>query len=214
MDKQKSGELKKITIGFSDSQKAEFLVDDFTHKLRDVIARIKQLDIGTRKVWLDEFLNELGSGYGTLKYKAGYEQGKLEGTLEREKVTIPRYVADRIKYFKKTGDWDLLQAMNDLFGKERKVHEWLEVKHNQELFARAWLDGYEVEQEKRYLVKMKNIYNHSSMLKLDSITGRWFFGSEKYMCGSLEKHTRKELEQAGFEWVFNCPGIDIEEVEE
>ena len=30
MDKQKSGELKKITIGFSDSQKAEFLVDDFT----------------------------------------------------------------------------------------------------------------------------------------------------------------------------------------
>ena len=30
MDKQKSGELKKFTIGFSDSQKAEFLVDDFT----------------------------------------------------------------------------------------------------------------------------------------------------------------------------------------
>lgn len=34
-------------------------------KLRDVIARIKQLDIGTRKVWLDEFLNDLGSDYGT-----------------------------------------------------------------------------------------------------------------------------------------------------
>ena len=30
MDKQKSGELKKFTISFSDSQKAEFLVDDFT----------------------------------------------------------------------------------------------------------------------------------------------------------------------------------------
>lgn len=30
MDKQKSGELKKFTIGFSDSQKSEFLVDDFT----------------------------------------------------------------------------------------------------------------------------------------------------------------------------------------
>ena len=47
-------------------------------KLKDVIARIKQLDIGTRKVWLDEFLNELDSDYGTLKYKAGYEQGKVE----------------------------------------------------------------------------------------------------------------------------------------
>lgn len=30
MNKQKSGELKKFTIGFSNSQKAEFLVDDFT----------------------------------------------------------------------------------------------------------------------------------------------------------------------------------------
>ena len=55
-------------------------------KLRDVIKRIKQLDIGTRKVWLDEFLNELGSDYGTLKYKDGYEQGKLDGAMEREKV--------------------------------------------------------------------------------------------------------------------------------
>lgn len=30
MNKQESEEYKKITIGFSDSQKAEFLVDDFT----------------------------------------------------------------------------------------------------------------------------------------------------------------------------------------
>lgn len=96
----------------------------------------------------------------------------------------------------------------------KKVYDWIvESLENQEIFARAWLDGYEVEKEKRYLVKMKNIYNHSSMLKLDSITGRWFFGSEKYMCGSLEKHTRKELEDAGFGWVFDCPGIEVKEVE-
>lgn len=30
MNKQELGEVKKFTIGFSDSQKAEFLVDDFT----------------------------------------------------------------------------------------------------------------------------------------------------------------------------------------
>lgn len=40
-------------------------------KLRDVIARIKQLDIGTRKVWLNEILNELGSDYRALIYKDG-----------------------------------------------------------------------------------------------------------------------------------------------
>lgn len=58
-------------------------------KLKDVIARIKKLDLGTQKVWLNEILNELGSDYGILKYKAGYEQGKFDGTMEREKVTVP-----------------------------------------------------------------------------------------------------------------------------
>lgn len=48
-------------------------------KLKDVIARIKGFELDTQKVWLNEILNELGSDYGTLKYKAGYEQGKLEG---------------------------------------------------------------------------------------------------------------------------------------
>lgn len=26
-------------------------------------------------------------------------------------------------------------------------------------------------------------------------------------------HTKEELENAGFSWVFNCPGIEVEEVE-
>nr|DAI15058.1 MAG TPA: hypothetical protein [Caudoviricetes sp.] len=30
MDKKKSGQFKKFTISFQDSQKTEFLVDDFT----------------------------------------------------------------------------------------------------------------------------------------------------------------------------------------
>lgn len=29
----------------------------------------------------------------------------------------------------------------------------------------------------------------------------------------LKIHTRKELEEADFGWVFDCPGIEIEEVE-
>ena len=40
MDKQRSGELKKFTIGFSDSQKAKFLVDNFTQdELRKIISQ-------------------------------------------------------------------------------------------------------------------------------------------------------------------------------
>ena len=139
----------------------------------------------------------------------------LQQLDEPQKVTVPQFVADYIKDAKYY-EWDLDDVFDHITEESEgsEISEWFYTLGNVDVFARAWLDGYEVEKEKRYLVKMKNIYNHSSMLKLDSITGRWFFGSEKYMCGSLEKHTRKELEQAGFEWVFNCPGIDIEEVEE
>lgn len=48
-------------------------------KLKDIIARIKDFNSGTQMVWIDAILSELGSDYGTLKYKAGYEQGKFEG---------------------------------------------------------------------------------------------------------------------------------------
>ena len=30
--------------------------------------------------------------------------------------------------------------------------------------------------------------------------------------GDLERFTRKQLKDAGFGWVFDCPGIEIEEV--
>lgn len=71
--------------------------------------------------------------------------------------------------------------------------------------------GYEVEKEKRYRVKVKG-HIHENILVYGYGVKRYFFSS------SLEgnrraKHTRKELEQAGFGWVFDCPGIEIEEVE-
>lgn len=181
-------------------------------KLKDVTTRIKQLDIGTRKVWLDEFLNELGSDYGTLKYKDGYEQGKLEGLIEREKVQIPKLVAEEIERFKESGDWDLFQAMDYSFG-INKIREWLEVKDNQEIFARAWLDGYTVE-EKLYKVVMPNVSSSGGVLTRIKHDDSWIWIDTLGTIIEGRTHTRKELEQAGFGWVFDCPGVEIEEVEE
>lgn len=67
---------------------------------------------------------------------------------EPQPVKVPQFVAEKIEYFKKTGDWDLFQAMDYSFG-EKEIREWLEDKNNQETFARAWLDGYEVEEVER-----------------------------------------------------------------
>lgn len=133
---------------------------------------------------------------------------------EPEKVTIPQSVADWIDYFKKTGDWDLFQAMDDLFGK-KEIREWLEYKNNQETFARAWLDGYEVEEEKRYFVKATSIGDHNNYLKYNTNQKHWYFGSRFIYVNGVDTkihHTRKELEEANFGWVFDCEGIEIEEV--
>ena len=120
-----------------------------------------------------------------------------------EPVKIPQFVAEKIEYFKKTGDWDLFQAMDYLFGK-KEIREWLEDKNNQETFARAWFDGYEVEEEKRYLVKFKATKHYFDK----DGNGRVYFSLAHKSC-----FTKKQLEEAGFGWVFDCPGIEIEEVE-
>lgn len=73
--------------------------------------------------------------------------------------------------------------------------------------------GYEVEKEKRYLVKVKGMSEENTYLT--------FRFGHTWMLSNFEEceefrlhHTRKELEEAGFGWVFDCPGIKIEEVKD
>lgn len=131
---------------------------------------------------------------------------------EPQKVKIPQFVAEKIEYFKKTGDWDLFQAMDDLF-EHTKTCEWLEVKDNQEKFALAWIFGYEIEKEKRYCIVIKHVDKWNNCLKYNKDRQEWYFGTEESSSVLRMNHTRKELEEAGFGWVFDCPGIEIEEVE-
>lgn len=132
---------------------------------------------------------------------------------ETQKVTVPQFVADYIEESRLKG-WDLLASMCFVLNaKNKKTTKWFYLGENKNIFALAWINGYTVEKEKRYLVKVMNIYSSSSMLKRDDITGEWFFGSEAQMFASSMIHTRKELEQAGFGWVFDCSGVEVEEVE-
>lgn len=80
--------------------------------------------------------------------------------------------------------------------------------------ARAWLDGYEVEEEKRYLVKMKDVEINFNFLNRHRNENYWIFSSKDEHILYQTHHTRKELEEAGFGWVFDCSGIEIEEVNE
>lgn len=79
---------------------------------------------------------------------------------------------------------------------------------NRKRLIKAILDGYEVEKEKKYEVLLRNGQSLKTVYRQGG--GRLDF--EK-VYGDLERFTRKQLEDAGFGWVFDCPGIEIREVE-
>lgn len=132
----------------------------------------------------------------------------LEQLDEPQKVVVPQFVADWIKVAKPI--YSLSGAM--VYGSPG-VNKWLESWGNQGLFARAWLDGYEVEKEKRYLVKVKGVSGYGRYLNKTLLSKEYFFASENEINGYRTKHTRKELEEANFGWVFDCDGVEVEEVE-
>lgn len=132
---------------------------------------------------------------------------------EPQNVVVPQFVADWIEECK-NDNFHLFGAMEGISSNQKKLDYWFREDDNMELFARAWLDGYEVEKEKRYLVKVKAIKSNSQYLVFGQLSGKWWFGSAEQIGNVESKHTRKELEGAGFGWVFDCEGIEIEEVTE
>ncbi|VPF31135.1 DUF1642 domain-containing protein [Streptococcus pneumoniae] len=126
---------------------------------------------------------------------------------EPQPVKVPQFVADFIAEQKKLGhtlSYSIDASMSDI------VAEWY--WDNSELFALAWLNGYEVEKEKRYFVKIKGNIKEN-MLVYGELLKRYFFTKSFSLDDVIYSHTRKELEEAGFGWVFDCEGIEIEEVE-
>lgn len=199
---------------------ADQMVNKYKIKLKDVIERIEKFDIGTKAVWINEILNELGSEYGFHKYYAGYKQGKFDGAMEREKVTVPQFVADWYEEHKDNLEYNIWDWMKyNLEPKKREnviFSRWLgkTVNNPVETLIKMKLYGYEVEKEKRYLVKMKGLRENTSYLNYDSIDAEWYFADAENGPAVGTHCTRKELESAGFGWVFDCPGIEIEEVVE
>lgn len=134
---------------------------------------------------------------------------------EPQKVKIPQIVADWIEYCK-VRKITLAHALyHSEEAKNKSVYRWLfEKSGSQETFARAWLDGYEVEEEKRYYIRLKNVDENYNYLNYIKHLNDWCLAEIKTDKKFRTTHTRKELEEAGFGWVFDCEGIEIEEVTE
>jgi hypothetical protein len=131
----------------------------------------------------------------------------LEQLDEPQPIKIPQCVADVIEDAREKSP-ELEDALHYACSNgSQEFTEWYQKKSNRDLFARAWLDGYEVEKEKRYEVilcngqSLKTVYRQGS----DHLDFEMVYGD-------LESFTRKQLQEANFGWVFDCPGIEMEEV--
>ena len=132
---------------------------------------------------------------------------------EPQKVVVPKFVAEWIEWCK-ANDVTLLGGISpiDELGsticsekrvKSRNATRW--AKQNQETFARAWLDGYEIEQEKLYTVEIPDPHGMYKIRYLfRNSVGNIRIGGNNYRNTFLnaETHlTEAEIKQ-DFEWAF------------
>lgn len=129
--------------------------------------------------------------------------------LEQTKVKVPEFVAEWIEQCKEKGK----SLLNALLYTPGGVNRWVDDPDNQEAFALAWMFGYTIKKEKLYFVSLKGVY-HGDLGYADNFNGYSFYNKDRNLSGIKYKHTRKELEDAGFGWVFDCPGIEVLEVGE
>ena len=138
---------------------------------------------------------------------------------EPEKVKVPQSVADWIEECKAKGK----RLLTSLLYTPAEVNSWVDNSYNQELFARAWLDGYTIEEEKKYKITLLNrndgdLYLVNQNADLANKYGHFspvvlLFTKCTNFSEKCYKLTKKEVIAYDFGWVFDCPGIKIEEVE-
>ena len=226
---------ERVEIPFGGAINVDEIVFKDNIKLKDVIKRIKGFDDGTKSKWTYDILKELGSDFCSKMFHEAYQQGKLEGEWvgnqlkdadkirqELNKPVIPQEVADYIE-FKKKNNFHVYGAMRVIEDHhDKRVPEWF-YENNIETFARAWLDGYEIEKEKKYKIALLNRndgtlylvncnagvadkYGHFSPVVL-------FFTKETKLSEQCYELTKQDVVSNGFGWVFDCEGVEVQEVE-
>ena len=145
--------------------------------------------------------------------------GLISQLDEPEKVTVSEEEAKFLETFDFNCENDVTTALyhvsrvgwgyylTDNNGIELKdLSEGFRELENRKRLIKAILDGYEVEKEKKYFVKLKAVDQYLVSVKDEDFLG--FLQSRL-----RSKFTRKELEEADFGWVFDCEGVEVQEVE-
>ena len=146
----------------------------------------------------------------TAEVNIGWLIRNIDQLDEPEKVKVPQFVADWYEENKDSFEfnvWDWIAFRDEAKKSEnREFNNWINDSRENpiQILVNMHQFGYEVEEEKRYLVKIKATKHFFAK----DGNGKIFFS-----LAFKDRFTKKELEEAGFGWVFDCPGIEIEEVE-
>ena len=132
------------------------------------------------------------------------------------KPVVPQYVANWYEEHRDDYDdelWNYLTGFD--YEEDGDFKEWVREYKNHPISTLVNMHqfGYEVRKEPRYTVRIKGIDGYTTHLNENLDNHEWFFASDNEIKGYRIKHTRKELEANGFGWVFDCPGVEVKEVE-
>ena len=161
--------------------------------------KVPNFRMGGEQMNKQEAIERIESGAFTIEdtdlvVGLSYTKNIINQIDEQQKVTIPKFVAEWIEYCK----YDKFYALHDVYANmDEELKCWRFIGNNSDVFARAWLDGYTVEQEKLYTVE---IPNNGGTLVLARVSQ-----SIKLVDGNKRfpgKFTKELIENAGFYWAL------------
>ena len=167
---------------------------------------------------------ELISKYELIKNSYNFDTVATDGIIsdlkrldEPKPVKVKQFVADWYEEHKDEFEynvWDWLSSKRESGKIDSKFAFWLNDVDNTPIQTLVNMHqfGYEIEKEKRHRISMPKARNHKNHAQiLCEKDGSIFWCGEWYPFRT--KFTQKQLEEAGFGWVFGCEGVEIEEVE-
>lgn len=127
------------------------------------------------------------------------------------KPVVPGFIAEWIEEAKNKHGYNVVGAVNN--APSGDVGNWL-ILENVDIFTKAWVYGYTVEKEPRYKVRIKGLSGKGIYLNRIVKDNEWVISDSFENDDVRVCNTREELEKTGFGWVFDCPGVEVKEVDD
>lgn len=162
-------------------------------ELFDKITGLKYMRQGVPRNWYNKGVDD------SFRY--------IKNFFDKEFVPeVPQYVADWYEDNKGNLDYNLWNYIIDWEDTEEdSFKRWVNSSKDAfQTIINMHQYGYEIKEEKKYLVKL---IQGGQYLHTDHS------GETYFIAFSQSNYTKNKLEELNLEWVFDCPGIELEEVQ-